>query len=202
MAGKRTDARGYFRGHRRAAVVLGTLLLAVAGMLTAFFLTRDNEPQIVSAPVIVKNESYDDLGANPLTECRNEDISRAVLKYYARLSEQADYTEAYEDMSIYTKKGLYENTYIVFATYNMKIKGIYTPVPGLGTLYVEQTPDGTTKVEAQAEDADTRQAVTAVTAHEDVRGLFRQVEDAYNQAVSSDALLAEALSDLQNAAGE
>lgn len=186
--------------HRRANVVLGMFLLIIIGMMTAFFLTYDNEPQLVSAPAIVVNENYNDMGANPLTKSKNGEVNEAVAKYYARLSGKADYVEAYEDMNIYLKQGWYENTYIVFVKYNMKIKGIYTPVPGLGTIYVEKTENGKMKVDSEVKDIKIQKVIAGVTEHEDVRGLFHEVEEAYEHAVESDAMLAEAVNDLQMAA--
>lgn len=185
--------------HRRAHVVLAALFLLLTGMITAFFLTYDKEPQLVSAPVIVVNENYDDMGANPLTGSSNKEVNEAVEKYYTRLLEHEDYVEAYEDMDIYSKKGWYENTYVVFVKYNMKIKGIYTPVPGLGTLYVEKTENEKMKVVSEVEDEKIQHVIADVTVHEDVKGLFREVEESFEQAIQSDAMLAEAVNDLQTA---
>ena len=41
-----------------------------------------------------------------------------------------------------------------------------------------------------------------MASHEDVQNLFRETEAAYQNALRSDALLAEALEDLQKAAGQ
>ena len=184
----------------RINVILGMLILSIAGMMPMIFLTYEKEPQIVSAPVIVVNDGYDDMEKNPLHECRNEEINQAVRKYYTRLAENADYVEAYEDMEIYEKKGMYEGTYVVFVKYNMKISGLYTSVPGLGTLYVEKTENGKMKVDSRVADEETKEVIALVTGHEDVKSLFQEVETAYVQAVQSDAMLAEALNDLQSAA--
>ena len=43
----------------------------------------------------------------------------------------------YDHFKIYTKSGKYKDTYVAFVRYDMKIKDIYTEVPGLGTLYVK-----------------------------------------------------------------
>ena len=157
---------------------------------------------MVSVPV--RKEVRDCLvqAENPLRECEDTGISLAVLKYYKRMSEHKDYVEHYEDFNIYLKSGEYENTFIVFATYKMKIKDIYTPVPGLGTLYAREAGDGGICIESRAQDVVTQQMIAQITKHEDVRELFGQVEKAYREAVKSDAMLAEALGDLQNAALE
>ena len=200
MAEKVKEVCLWYWENRRANVILGALILLIAGMMTAFFLTYEKEPQIVSAPVIVANEGYGDMEQNPLCESTNGEVNQAVEKYYTRLLENADYVEAYENMKIYMKKGIYEDTYIVYVRYNMKIKGIATSVPGLGTLYVEKTGKGKIKVESQVDDVQIQKVIALITEHEDVRTLFGEVETAYAEAVRSDAVLAEVLNNLQNAA--
>ena len=95
------------------------------------------------------------------------------------------------------KNGQYENTYVVYATYEMKIRDIYTPVPGLGTLYIEREEDGTIKISASV-DEEIQKYIAHITQHEDVRGLFRQIEESYARAVHSDEMLAQALGGLQS----
>ena len=48
-------------------------------------------------------------------------------------------------------------------------------------------------------DEDTKDYIQTVAEHEDVRDLFAQMEEEYQKALRSDALLREALMDLQNA---
>ena len=43
----------------------------------------------------------------------------------------ADYIEEYRNVEVYTKPGLDENTYVVFASYDLKFKDVETPAPGL-----------------------------------------------------------------------
>ncbi|MGN0406347.1 MAG: hypothetical protein ACI4F1_14055 [Bariatricus sp.] len=183
--------------HQRANVIVGMLLLGLTGMMTVFFLTYEEEPQVIPSPEIVKNQGCEEMETNPLRESRMEDVNQAVEKYYARLGENADYVENYENLYLYMKNGQYENTYVVYATYEMKIRDIYTPVPGLGTLYVEREEDGRIKISASV-DEEIQTYIAHITQHEDARGLFTQIEEAYARAVQSDEMLAQALGDLQS----
>ena len=186
----------YFK-YRRANAIIGLMLLALAGMMTIYFLTYEEEPQVIPSPVIIRNEGSEEMETNPLLESRLADINLAVEKYYARLGENTGYTERYEDMSFYLKKGQYENTYVVYAMYKMKIRDIYTPVPGLGTLYLVKTENGKIKIRGRVEE-DIQRYIAEITQHEDVQELFRQVEEEYARAVNSDEMLAQALMDLQS----
>lgn len=200
MAGKMMNLCRYCWKYERANVIVGMMLLVLAGMMSVFFLTYEEEPQVVSAPVIVLNEGCKDMETNPLLENGNEEINHAVTKYYERLAENEEYVERYENMKLFVKNGQYEDTYVVYARYEMKIKDIYTLVPGLGTLYVEKNEKGKLMINAQVEDTETQQYIAEITQHEDVKILFQEVESAYAKAVQSDVMLAEAVSDLQSAA--
>ena len=82
----------------------------------------------------------------------------------------------------------------------MKIKDIYTKVPGLGTLYIERdNMDGEYRVDAGIREDEAKEYATAVSIHEDVQALFAETKEEYTAAVQSDALLQEALIDLKNA---
>lgn len=200
MAGKMNSCLRFMKENARANVIVGILFLFVVWMAAELFLTNDKEPQAVSAPVKVVNEEFEVMEANPLTENLDGDAASAVMKYYERQGENSDFVESYENLSVYMKKGKYQNTYIAFVKYDMKIKGIYTPVPGLGTLYVDKDDKGKVRVNAKVDDAEIQKYIAAVTGQEDVQALFQEVEASYKAAVQSDAMLAEAVNDLESAA--
>ena len=81
----------------------------------------------------------------------------------------------------------------------MKIKGIYTEVPGLDTLYLEKDEDGKWKLTADISSEEIKNSVQEIAVHTDVEELLEQTQTAYEEAVASDAILREALSDLENA---
>ena len=76
--------------------------------------------------------------ANPLLEDAVLEVNRAVEEHFAKMQEATDYVEAYHNLHVYTKEGKDADTYVTFVTYDMKIRGIYTEVPGLATFYVKK----------------------------------------------------------------
>ena len=189
MAGKMGNLFRHCWKYERANVIVGAMLLVLAGMMGVFFLTYEEEPQVVLAPVIEINEGCEVMDTNPLQKSEDEEITDAVMKYYERLEENAEYVEAYDNMSIYVKNGQYKNTYVVYARYEMKIKDIYTLVPGLGTLYIEKNEKDKLMINTQVEDEKVQQYIADITQHEDVKALFQEVENAYAEAVQSDVML-------------
>ena len=57
------------------------------------------------------------------------------------------------------------------------------------------------QVISDPKESDVQRYIARLTKHQDVQNLFRKVNEEYNGALQSDALLREALSELQNAYG-
>ena len=82
----------------------------------------------------------------------------------------------------------------------MKIKDIYTEVPGLVTIYVSKDDkSGQYQIDTKDLDEQKEEYVHAMAEHADVQEMLRQTEDEFAEAVHSDALLREALADLKQA---
>jgi len=138
--------------------------------------------------------------ANPLLEDAVLEVNRAVEEHFAKMQEETGYVEAYHNLHVYTKEGKDADTYVTFVTYDMKIRGIYTEVPGLATFYAKKEKDKM-QVISDPKESDVQRYIARLTKHQDVQNLFRKVNEEYNGALQSDALLREALSELQNAYG-
>ena len=136
---------------------------------------------------------------HPLLENRDEELADAVEAYYQELSGKEAYAEAYDGIAIYTKDGKAKGSRILYVRYNMKIRGIYTEVPGLETLYAVKDKDGKFDIQAEISDEQIQTIIEEVSAQTDVQELFAQVEADYEQALGSDAMLAQAVEDLKNA---
>lgn len=127
------------------------------------------------------------------------EVSGAVEEYFEKAAGESKFVEAYEGIESHIKLGRYKDTYVVFVRYDMKIKDIYTKVPGLGTLYVDKKKDGSYRVGTEVKEAEIRTCIEELAQHTDVQQLFADTQSAYHAAVQSDALLQEALMDLKNA---
>lgn len=183
-------------------VVCSLLLILLLGAVGYVFTEEkaQNVQKINSDKVIVRNFGNETAELNPLREETDTEIALAVREHYEELGKKANFVESYDDVKTYTKKGQSQDSYIVFARYEMKIKDIYTKVPGLGTFYViKDETSGTYEVSAQTEDEEVKEYIGRLTAHSDVQALFDEINAEYTAAVQSDALLKEALADLKNA---
>ena len=173
----------------RLIMTIGILLMVIAGAVGCSLTTEKTQQEAQKIKKTdVKNENKDGeiMSKNPLTKETTPEFTKAVEKYYESL---ADKTE-----------GLYPDTYLAFVRYGMKIKDIYTVVPGLGTLYVvKDGTSGTYQIHTEELDDRTEDYIETVAAHEDVQVMMEESRKEYQKAVQSDALLREALSDLKQA---
>lgn len=201
------DNRTCFPARRRRVwwkriVILGMTLVLTAGV-AGFGLTDEKSlkaQMIKSKNTMTRNAIGRIEKLNPLRKNAYPELTGAVKKYYEELAEKADFVEHYRNIQVYTKIGRYRDTYVAFVTYGMKIKDIYTEVPGLGTLYIKlDQKSGKYKVQNDFPDDQTEAYVEAMAGQQDVQTLLAEIEKEYKEAVKSDALLQEALEDLKNA---
>lgn len=202
MEGKRKGCSVSCKKHRKYGII-GTLVIlmlmigAAGSNLTEAKVQKAQKTN--SESLKAENMGCEVMELNPLRLDEHPEVTTAVSDYYGQLGEKASFVESYDDVSVYTKQGKYKGTYVVFARYDMKIKDIYTKVPGLGTLYVEKDDKGKYQVYATVEDEEIKSYIQEIAQHEDVQILIDETQSAYHEAIQSDALLQEALMDLKNA---
>lgn len=98
----------------------------------------------------------------------------------------ATYIESYNDVNVYTKKGLTEDSFVVFVSYELKFTDVKTAAPGLAQLYVTKNEDGVYIIHNDKEDAEVSEYIDKATQDEDVKALIQEVETKLNEAMESD----------------
>lgn len=215
MKKSQENLRGLLKEHRKITIWLLVLIFLGVAAVVIMCLTDDGTGYITPGNVqaeqnrirtdeeekeaLKENEGCLAMDTNPLEETEDKDIRQVVEDYYRTLAEHADFVECYNNLCIYTKLGKYQGTYIAFVRYDMKIRDIYTEVPGLGTLYLEQGQSGAYQVVSKTDDKEIQEYVDQIVVHEDVQALMSQIQTDYANAAASDAMLAEALDDLKEA---
>ena len=204
---RKKGSQGAGSRRRRTGIAVCVLLAVTAVAAGAVYrgekAARDREEQTVpvqSEDVQTENKGWREAESNPLREETDSVITEAVRRYYEERTAQSPFAEGYENLKTYTKRGKYKDTYLAFVRYDMKIKDIYTMAPGLEILYIEPDEEtGELCVEEELPDEGTRDAAQLLASQEDAGQLMAEVQAAYDQAVASDAILAEALADLEAA---
>ena len=159
MDGRSKDysARRKVRGRAGIIITLAVLVLVIG--VAGFSLTNEKARKAQktnSEDLKTENRGCSSMELNPLRMDEYPEITGVVDKYYQSLGDKASFVEAYDNIKVYTKLGKYKDTYVAFVRYEMKIKDIYTKVPGLGTVYVCKDKDGGYQVSAAVEEEDVK----------------------------------------------
>ena len=89
------------------------------------------------------------------------------------------FVEAYQNLKIHMRKAKIRTGYAVFVEYEMKIRGIDTPVPGLGDLYVCQRQDGTYWICNSLYDEDAKAVLAEAAKDGEVKKGKREGQDSW-----------------------
>ena len=181
--------------------------------------TTDNDQGNVPSSPANDGETDGKKDANPM-ETANEEITSLITGYYKALGDKdiamlrtlvdnlapadeskitnAKYIEGYEAGDIYTKKGLDDDSYVVYSCFYYICQGIDTKVPALAEFYVVKDADGNWKIDGAAHsDSDeiTKYEVT-LRQDDDVKELKAKVKKLYDDAQAADPALAAFLDGL------
>ena len=174
--------------------------------------TADNDQGNVPSSPANDGETDGKKDANPM-ETANEEITSLIKSYYKALGDKdiatlrtlvdnlapsdeskitnAKYIEGYEAGDVYTKKGLDDDSYVVYSCFYYICQGIDTKVPALAEFYVVKDTDGNWKIDgAVHDDSDeiTKYEVS-LRQDDDVKELKDQVKKLYDEAQASDPAL-------------
>ena len=157
--------------------------------------------------------------ANPM-EKANEEITSLIKSYYTALGDKdittlrtlvdnlapadeskitnAKYIEGYEAGDIYTKKGLDDDSYVVYSCFYYICQGIDTKVPALAEFYVVKDTDGNWKIDGAAHDDsdEITKYEVSLRQDDDVKELKAKVQKQYEDAQTADPALAAFLDGL------
>ena len=107
----------------------------------------------------------------------------------------SQYIEGYSNVQVYTKKGMTDTSYVVFAAYDHKYVGYDTLLPGISYLYVDTKEDGSLYIVA---DPNEEQLAYISEQLEDakVQELLNSAQASYDEKLASDEALSKYLSEL------
>lgn len=122
---------------------------------------------------------------------KDYNTDREIITY----EKKSEFIESYDNVKCYTKPGIADDSYFVYATYDVKIKDIATEAPGLNAFYVYTADDGSLKIDGDTEE-NIKAAFKLVTSQDDVVDLYNKIDVNYNEATASDAALDQFMTDL------
>ncbi|WP_180272602.1 SH3 domain-containing protein [Konateibacter massiliensis] len=104
----------------------------------------------------------------------------------AQVLQKMEYIEGYNNITVYTKIGPTENSYIVFAYYEIKFINIDTLVPGETPLYVCTNDDGSLYIYNGELSPEESTYLSDITSGQDVLDLINSIETKFAEAQEAD----------------
>lgn len=124
----------------------------------------------------------------------------------AKIHVKAKYIESYSNINVYTKKGPVENSYICFASYDVKTKDYDVVAPALLAFLVCQREDGSYYIYCNDFSQEMSDYINQIAKQNDVYDLITKINTQYNDILSENPEFADymlALNQMiKNEAGE
>lgn len=197
------------------AVTAVLLIIAIAIAITAGNNDREEQAR-VSENVVTQTKPVSEVA---LEENKYPKVNELVNKYYTaladgdmetvaasrnyteetekiRLEKKSQYIESYQNLKVYTKDGLVENTYLAYVYYEVKFNDIDTVAPALNTLYICPNENGELYIYEGEIDDTVSEYLKELSTQDDVVELFNTVEVSYNDATQKDEALRIFLAEL------
>ena len=186
--------------------------------------TTDNDQGNVPSSPANDGETDGKKDANPM-ETADADVTALITSYYQALGEKdiatlktleddftpsdeskvtnlKDYIEGYEVGDVYTKKGMTDDSYVVYACFSYICQGVETKAPALTQFYVYKNSEGNWVINNGAlQDSEISAYMEKQLSDSDVSALIKKVQNELDQAQQSDPSLEEFLNGLGEEAG-
>ena len=181
--------------------------------------TSEDQGNVPSSPTSEGESDEKKEDATPM-ETADADITALIKSYYQALGEKdiatlktleddftpsdeskvtnlKDYIEGYEVGEVYTKKGMTDDSYVVYAGFSYICQGIDTKAPALTQFYVYKNSEGTWLIDNGAlQDSEISAYMEKQLSDSDVAALVTKVQKELDQAQQSDPSLADFLNGL------
>jgi hypothetical protein len=97
--------------------------------------------------------------------------------------------EKYEDIQEIIKPGQTEGSYIVFTTYNIKLKNVETLVPGMSVLIVTKDDSGDLLINNTPNDDSLTEYINEIASEDELKSIIEEVNKNLAAAIKKDSSL-------------
>ena len=119
-----------------------------------------------------------------------------------KIVKKSEFIEGYPTITVYTKKGPAEGSFVAYVQYEVKFIDIENTAPGLNTLYICTDEDGRYYINANELDEEVVEYLKTISVQNDVVDLFNTVQVAYNDVKTQDEVLSTFLDELPSLLAE
>lgn len=112
------------------------------------------------------------------------------------VQKKADYISSYPVITCYTKKGPVDDSYLVYAYYEVKLEGYDESIPGLNAWYVCKNENGEFYINEDPQDEKISEYCKIVSVQDDVVDLSNTVNVKFNEIMAANTDLASYMDEL------
>ena len=149
-----------------------------------------------------EKDAYEDLNAfleryfMSITDCDNETLQAMVIdpaEYEDDevLKKKTEFIIGYSNLTVYTKTGNQENTFVTFVVSNLDIAGVTSKPYDIVTLYIVKEDDGTYKIHNEVLDGQTQSYIAQVKADKDIQKVYQMIHEKNEEMKKKDKSLQE-----------
>ena len=216
------DLAGLIMENKRITIIVLVFVVLVIGMIALSNIIGKNSKS-KEATLMTESEGTEEttitIPEEPLEEDAYPEINTLVKQYYQamadgdietlqkiksamdekeqiKIKKKSEYIENYPTIKCYTKKGPVEDSFVVYAYYQVKLKDYDSLAPGLNTLYICKNSDGNYYINDGEQDETIINYCKAVSSQDDVIDLFNSVQVEYNDLKTTDEKLSKFLDEL------
>ena len=214
------------RENKKIMIVIAGFLIIIAGVFSVMsFSEKKKEAIAIAEKEAVAEEEGIVVPEEALEKDAYPEVNNLVKQYYQALVDgdmdtiaaiknyvdedeklkivkKSDFIEAYPVITVYTKKGPEEGSYVAYVQYEVKFVNQETTAPGLSTLYICTDENGNLYINANELEEDVVEYLKTISVQNDVVDLFNTVQVAYNDTKTQNEELSTFLDELPNLLAE
>ncbi len=219
------DIGSLMKDNRMIVLSVGIFIaLVVVAIVVSTVIGKNSKSGEAAAAAIIETESSTEAETlvvpdEPLEENAYPEVNAVVKQYYQAMADgdiatlrtimtgldekeeikivkKSEYVESYPTVTCYTKKGPLEESYIVYAYYEVKLVDFENLTPGMNALYLCKNEEGSYYINGENQDDQTIAYCEMLSSQDDVVDLVNTVQVKYNELKSVDANLSEFLAEL------
>ena len=206
--------------NKKVIIIIALFLIFILGTLLVIKFSEKQEEVAVTAEIeAAKEEDAIVVPTEALEKDASPEVNNLVKQYYQALVDgdmdtiksiknyiddeeelkivkKSEFIEGYPTITVYTKQGPVEGSYVAYVQYEVKFQGMENTAPGLSTLYICTKDDGTYYINANELNEDVIEYLKTISVQNDVLDLFNTVQVAYNDIKTQDEKLGAFLDEL------
>lgn len=210
----------FFKNNKTVSIAIISVIvvLIIGGVIVSIVNATNKDNSSVSQDVVSENAVSENIIPDlPLEEDAYPEVNEFVATYFealhnndidtiasmrdyidsvesTKIAVKSNYVEDYLNIVCYTKPGPLDNSYIVYASCDVKLYNYDILAPSLLSLFICTRDDGSLYVYTGETDENIAEYLRAVNSQEDVVDLINRVNANYKEALDSNMEFADYMS--------